>query len=121
MHGLITSTASGAIFTRTGASIAAHYMDLNNTSGRALIGVEGSAAGGLLTGSTAYAMVIDTGTTNKPIQFGVNDTLALTITSSGLTVPGTLGVTGAITGAAISGTTLTGTSVLTTALIKEGT
>lgn len=46
------------------------------------VGVETSPGGGLLTGSTAHAMVLATGGA-KPIQFGVNDSLVMTIDASG--------------------------------------
>jgi hypothetical protein len=53
-----------------------------NTSGSTLLGVEGSTAGTLATGSLAYASVLRN-YTNTALQFGTNNIVRATITSAG--------------------------------------
>jgi hypothetical protein len=58
------------------------YTLINNTSGDLYVGVEGSTAGTLFTGTTAYAAAIGCGAA-KPLQFATNNTIQATITSAG--------------------------------------
>ncbi len=55
--GLLTLSNSGQLLVRTGASTSAQYFDLGNTSGRALMGIEGSVAS-IIAGATAYDTAI---------------------------------------------------------------
>lgn len=126
--GAITSTASGQFLTRTAASTAAQYMGIGNTGATTYIGVESSAGGAVMTGSSAYALVINAGT-NTPVQIGVNNNLVASYSSTGLAVTGTLGVssdfavaTSKFTVAAATGNTLVaGTLGVTGKLSGAGT
>jgi hypothetical protein len=55
---------------------------MTNTSGSTLLGVEGSAAGTLATGTTAYASILRN-YTNTALQFATNNIVRATITSAG--------------------------------------
>ena len=58
------------------------YMDYSNAGGSMYVGRERSSASGLLTGSTAYAGVINV-TGAYPLEFGTNNSKRMTIDSSG--------------------------------------
>ncbi len=68
----------------TGTTTAAMYHKLLNSGSSAFIGLESSAGGYLLTGSTPYAVVISNANYNTPIQFGVNNTLSASISTNGI-------------------------------------
>ena len=93
--GLITSTATGNLFLASTATTTGPYFDVTNTAGRMILGVENSAGGSLLTGSTANAVVLNS-VANKPVQIGSNNTIIGTFSSTGLAVTGTLSATGRI-------------------------
>ena len=92
--GSITSTATGALFSRSGASTSAQALSISNTTGTLTLGVENSAGGTLAIGTAAYATVLgSTGATSLHLITG--NASRLTINSAGaVTIPGTLGVTG---------------------------
>lgn len=90
--GTISSSAVGALFTRTGASTSQQYMRMANTTGSFLYGVESSAGGALVTGSTAYDSVIAAEAVG--LSVGVGGTLAGRFSSTGLAVTGALSATG---------------------------
>ena len=73
-------------------------------------GVEGSAGGQMATGAAAYASVIGSdGATS--LHLYTSGIVRQTIDSTGaVTIPGTLGVTGAITGGGYSGGAISGTT-----------
>ena len=52
--GALSATATGAFFTNNGATTSSKYIQILNTSGGAYLGVESSAGGSIITGSTAY-------------------------------------------------------------------
>ena len=58
------------------------YMDYSNAGGSMYVGRERSSASGLLTGSTAYAGVINV-IGAYPLEFGTNNSKRMTIDSSG--------------------------------------
>jgi hypothetical protein len=73
----------------TGNAVRTEWFGVNSNL---VIGTESSAGGALLTGSTAYAAVINE-TDNVPIQFGSNGTLAASLSASTLTMHGPGGIT----------------------------
>lgn len=56
--GEITSTKTGQFLSRLNGGTNAQYMFIQNTSGNAMFGLEGSTAGGLIVGSAAYDAVV---------------------------------------------------------------
>lgn len=84
------------IISVTGTTTAAAYQRMSNTGADCIFGIEGSTGGILLTGSTAYAGVV-TMVGNTPLQFGSNNTLAISMLGNAVTMPGTLAVTGQAT------------------------
>lgn len=97
----ITSTkTSGAFLNAQSATTGLIYINIANTSGSAVIGVENSTAT-TWTGSTAYATLIGT-SLNKPVQIGSNGVIVGSFSSTGLAVTGTGSVT---TGFAVGGAT----------------
>jgi hypothetical protein len=78
----ITSTkTSDLVFTNASGGTNRIYTLLSNTSGYFLTGVEGSVAGSLVTGSTAYSGVITTNSTSD-LVLGTNFTKRLSIDKS---------------------------------------
>jgi hypothetical protein len=61
------------------------YFSVVNNSGNVSFGVETSAGGGLFTGSSAYAAVIGH-SGNYPLQFATNNTVGMTLNTTGLGV-----------------------------------
>ena len=94
--GLITGSANGKFLLANGATTGALYADIQNTGGRLIIGVANSAGTSPITSSTAYSVILnsDNGT---PIELAVSSVTQLKVISTGVTIPGTLGVTGAAT------------------------
>lgn len=114
--GAVTTTGSysststtGLSFTNTTAGTGPRYLSLQNTSGTLFLGVEDSVGGNLMSGSTAYAVIVNSATT-KPIQFGYNNILHTTLGASGAVT-----FTGALSGITTLGTTSTITVVQATA------
>ena len=87
----ITSTASGAILQRTGASTAAQIIRLANTTGDFYFGIESSVAGSFFPTSSAYASVLYS---TQPVQTIVNGVKITDTNAAGLAVTGTLSSTG---------------------------
>lgn len=106
--GAISATATGAALTLSGATTSNRRIDISNTGGSLNFGVESSAGGAIITGSTAYAAVLNTGNTT-PVQIGVNSVLVGSFTTTGLAVTG-----------AISATTTVATGVYTVATLPAG-
>ena len=81
--GAINSSAS-SVFNGTGRGISYQYCDMTNTSGRLILGLEGSTAGNAFPNSEAYSVNIGT---DQNQAFGVftNNLRRLTITSTGKT------------------------------------
>ena len=82
--GVITSTIgnNSTILNSATATTGWVQIAMNNTTGSALLGVEGSTAGTLATDSLAYASVLRN-YTNTALQFGTNNIVRATITSTG--------------------------------------
>lgn len=80
--GIVTGNAVGGALSLSGATLSNRRIDISNTGGSANIGVESSTGGAIITGSTAYATVINTGNTT-PIQFGVNSAVVMTLLNGG--------------------------------------
>jgi hypothetical protein len=81
--GAITSTYTGTYaMSSTSAGTGPTGINLYNTSGNLILGVEGSAGGALLTGSTAYSVILSS-YANQAIQFGTNNALRATLDASG--------------------------------------
>lgn len=94
--GAISATATGAALTLSGATTSNRRIDIGNTGQTTNIGVEQSTGGAIISGSTAYATVINSGA-NVPVQIGVNSVLIGSFSSTGLSVTGALSATGAVT------------------------
>ena len=88
----ISSTSSGNIFSRSGASTAASYIYLANTSGVSAVGIEGSAGGTISIGTSPYDAVISG--TNISFSATNGTGVQMRLASTGLAVTGTLSSTG---------------------------
>ena len=101
MFGPITqAVATGQFFSSNGASTLNQYMNVANTSGSFLFGLEGVAADTLATGAAAYSTVLTT-TGSTWLHFGVGSVVKLSINPSGNTVAlGTISPQQATTAAA---------------------
>jgi len=100
--GAMTSTYASTYFlSSTSAGTGPSAVNIYNTSGNLILGVEGSAGGALITGSTAYATILAS-YANKPIQFGVNDTVRATISSTALALGVGISLTGGTSGTGYS-------------------
>ena len=71
------------------------YLNFNNTGGNLWVGLDQSTGGGLTGGSSAYAGVINV-VGAYPLQFGTNNTVAMTILSGGNVGIGTTSPTQAL-------------------------
>ena len=89
--GTITSTASGSILQRTGASTNAQIIRLANTTGDFYFGIESSVAGSYFPSSSAYASVL---ASTQPVQTIVGGVKITDTNAAGLAVTGTLSSTG---------------------------
>lgn len=79
----ITTTYTGTYaISSTSATTGPTAINFYNTGGNLILGVEGSAGGGLLTGSLGYSVILAS-YANKAIQFGINDAVRATIDTSG--------------------------------------
>jgi len=79
--GQVSSTAQLA-FNATGQGTDIQYLNMSNTSGQILLGIEGSGGGQLIGGGTSYAAIL--GTQNaRSLQFASNNTVRMTINSAG--------------------------------------
>jgi hypothetical protein len=87
----ISTTKTGLTFFASGGTTSAKYACIQNTGGSAYYGIEASTGGGILTGTTAYAMVIGH-SGNYPLEFGMNNAKYMTLTANQLVV-GSLGRT----------------------------
>jgi hypothetical protein len=88
----ITTTQTLALNV-TGATTGTSYGTFNNTGGNLLWGIERSTGGGLFSGSTAYAGVIGTQTSDV-FQFATNNSIKMTLDTSGNVGIGTTAPTG---------------------------
>jgi len=90
LSGKITSTQGNntEIFNSASATTGYQYFNLQNTSGRIQFGIEGSSAGSLLTGGSAYAGVMTT-VGAKNLELGTDQTLGIKIdgTNRKITMP----------------------------------
>jgi hypothetical protein len=79
----ISSVGNNSIvFESLSATTGFQYMQLLNTTAHTIFGIEGTAAGSLLTGGLAYGSVF-TSVGNTALQLGTNQIARLTITSTG--------------------------------------
>jgi hypothetical protein len=103
---LLVSAASGQFLKITGATTGNQYARASNTGADLLWGIESSAGGTLFSGASAYASVL--GTINSTsLQFATNNTVQMTIASSGsIGVGGTTNASSIVTVG--QGTTWTG-------------
>lgn len=127
-------TATGYFLQNSAASTTFKAINIINTGGGIIIGNEGSLAGQLIVGSTAYDATI-VGTTGLSISANGGTNLHMRITSTGAaTLSSTLGVTGLITATGgvsgaltgnvtgnVSGTAATVTGAAQTAITSVGT
>lgn len=90
--GAITTSATDAIWAAPGGGTVRKFGYLSNSGVTGYWGIEGSAGGSILGGTTAYAMVVGTAT-NLPLEFGVNNTKIMSLTTAGLAVTGTSSAT----------------------------
>lgn len=105
----VTSTMSGKLFERTGASTGIEYFRLANTGGTLYVGLEGSAAGGIVSGDSAYDAYFATASATG-ISIGINSAQVGRFTSTGLSVTGTLGASGNVWGQTATVDVTTGTA-----------
>jgi hypothetical protein len=79
----ITSSVgnNAQILTTQGATTGYQFLDIVNTSGRLVIAQEGSTAGTVFIGTTAYASAIGTAV-SRDFQIGTNNTIRLTIAAA---------------------------------------
>jgi hypothetical protein len=91
-----TFSATGAAVGLSGATTLNRRIDISNTGGVLNVGVESSAGGAIVTGSTAYAGIINTSTAT-PVQIGSNSVLVASFASGAMTLTGTLAVSGNVT------------------------
>jgi hypothetical protein len=82
------------IFNMKGATTGYQYMQMSNTSGSLLIGIEGSTPNNIATGDLAYSSVISTANTSA-LQFGVNQAVSMTLVNGGKVGIGTTNPRGA--------------------------
>ncbi|QQG42382.1 MAG: DUF5011 domain-containing protein [Candidatus Giovannonibacteria bacterium] len=75
-----SETGRMKITSTTGTNYA--YIDIINTGGTFELGKNWSTTGGLLTGASAYASVLQS-TGTYPIQFAINDAIVMTLLSGG--------------------------------------
>ena len=80
IKGTTNTSYQSARFYNTGTGF--NYINIDNTGANLNFGIEGSAGGGIMTGSTAYAGVLQT-FSNTPFQFGTNGTTRMTLDTSG--------------------------------------
>lgn len=73
-----TQGANSMVFNSASAANGYQVFNMQNTSGRVQFGLEGAAAGTLMTGDTAYAGVMFT-IGAVPLQFGTNQETAISI------------------------------------------
>jgi hypothetical protein len=85
------------IFLSNTATTGYQYMSFKNTSGQMLLGVEGTAAGSLQTGNSAYSTVLTTvGSTD--LSLGANQVERMRITSGGNVIIQSTAVAGLFSG-----------------------
>jgi hypothetical protein len=88
--GMISTTVTNQIFDATGTSTSPKYGQIGNGAGLLTFGVEGSAGGALITGTSAYDTAF-TGGSGRGIAFGqTSSTLWARLSVSGLTVNGSI-------------------------------
>lgn len=95
--GLITSLMGNntRIFNAATATTGYQYFQMANTGANLQFGIEGSTAGTLVTGDSAYDAIFTTAN-NTGITFGVNNAKIFRLQSAGADVFGQLGVTGTL-------------------------
>ena len=87
--GTITSTTlSGAVLHGVGGTTGNQYLDMNNTSGQLLAGVESSAGGSIVSGSAAYSAILGTNQA-RSLHLYTNNTIGVTLDTSGNLLVGT--------------------------------
>jgi len=74
-------TTSNQFTVQPATSTQGGFTQIVNTNGTAYFGKEG-ATPGILSGSTAYALIINSLGSTAPMQFGTNNTVRLTIDGS---------------------------------------
>jgi len=89
--GAISGTANGSAFSFTPTTqSSSSYITWNNTGGTSYLGVESSAGGNIITGSTAYGLSLCSAT-SRDLFLGVNaGTKIAQLSTTGLAVTGTL-------------------------------
>lgn len=113
----LQTSGTGGFINATGATTNSRFINLATTGGNAAFGLESSAGGVLMTGSTAYAACF-VEYAGVGIEFGVSNAKVASITSSAITMAGTfVGKAGTGTGAPVMIGTL---SVNTTAVGNVG-
>ena len=79
---IATSTGNANVFNAASATTGWVQVAMNNTSGSAILGVEGNTGGTTTNGSLAYATVLRN-YTNTALQIATNNIVRATITSGG--------------------------------------
>jgi len=92
--GQISGTANGSAFSFTPTTqSSSSYITWNNTGGTSYLGVESSAGGNIITGSTAYGLSLCSAT-SRDLFLGVNaGTKIAQLSTTGLAVTGALSAT----------------------------
>jgi hypothetical protein len=78
------AAATNTLHTLNGTTTGYHVTNWVNTTGNLLVGIETSAGGNVMPGTTAYAAVIDV-VANKPLNIGTNNTLRFTFNNGDIT------------------------------------
>lgn len=91
--GAISTSATDVVWAAPGGGTDRKFGYLSNSGVTGYWGIEGSAGGSILGGTTAYAMVFGTAT-SLPLEFGVNNTKNMSLTTTGLAVTGVGSFTG---------------------------
>lgn len=121
LSGLLTSTQGNntQIFNSATATTGYQFGRMTNTSSGLLWGIEGSAAGTLLTGGSAYGGVLTTSTSTN-LELGTNQVKAITIdgTTQDVTIANNITASNLLSGT--STPTLTGVSNVASSSANAG-
>jgi hypothetical protein len=112
--GSLSASATGYAFSASGATTSNRAMLFNNSGADFAVGLESSAGGAYMSGSTPYAAVLTTFNT-KPIEVGINNTKVATFTSTGLNgtaIGATTPSTGAFTTLSATSLDVAGSSII---------
>lgn len=82
---------SGSFFDAISATTGTNWLHLANTGADAYVGIEGSAGGAIISGTSAYSLVLGQ-FANRQVHIGSNNTIGITVNGSAVTMPGVLAI-----------------------------